>query len=132
MIHLKKHNLFYKKSIANDHNDGSSEFEVVCINNPQNNNDVFFSKDLNVYHKYYQKDFYPWEYPNEALFILCWHCHEELHENTEIAIFDENEKPLERKSWCHKCHGAGFISEYSTVLSGIYSACNGERFNKFD
>jgi 5-methylcytosine-specific restriction endonuclease McrA len=125
---VKTHNLFYKKLTTTDLNNDSSKFEIICINNPEKSNDVFFCKDLHVHHKYYQKGRNPWEYPNEALTTLCWHCHEELHENTEVDIYDESGKFIEKRSPCYKCHGAGSFSEYSHVQNGICFVCNGARF----
>jgi hypothetical protein len=123
--YLNGYNLFYKESTDNEDN---SKFEILCINNPVDSNDVFFCKDLHVHHKYYQKGIYPWQYPDEALTTLCWHCHEKLHENTEIDIYDENRNLIGRKKPCYKCHGAGFLPEYSYHMNGICFACNGERF----
>jgi len=34
---------------------------------------------LNIHHKYYAKDLFPWSYPDEALVTLCSQCHEYLH-----------------------------------------------------
>lgn len=123
--YLNGYNLFYKESLDNE--DGSN-LEILCINNPKDSNDVFFCKDLHVHHKYYQKGLLPWEYPNEALTTLCWHCHEKLHENTEVDIYDEKGKLIGSKQSCYKCHGAGFLPEYSYYKNGICFACNGERF----
>lgn len=124
--YLNGHNLFYKES---NENDDDSKFEILCINNPLDSIDVFFCKDLHVHHKYYRKGLLPWQYPNEALITLCWHCHEELHENTEVKIYDENGEFIGSKQPCYKCHGAGFLPEYSYHMNGICFACNGERFN---
>lgn len=34
-------------------------------------------KQLHIHHTYYEKDKKPWEYPDEALRVLCEDCHEE-------------------------------------------------------
>jgi len=129
IAYLKNYNVYYKENIAAEDNIiEKSKVEILCINNPENSNEVFFCKDLHVHHKYYRKGLNPWEYPNDALTTLCWHCHEELHENTEVAIYDENGKLIGSKSRCYKCHGSGFLPEYSYHMNGICFACNGGRF----
>ena len=37
------------------------------------------TKKLQVHHLYYQDGKKPWEYPNEALVVLCKDCHKESH-----------------------------------------------------
>ena len=37
------------------------------------------TKHLQVHHLYYQDGKKPWEYPNDALVVLCKKCHEETH-----------------------------------------------------
>lgn len=44
---------------------------------------------LNVHHKYYIQGNEPWEYKDEALTVLCEHCHNDEHEdkeNTEMML----------------------------------------------
>lgn len=42
-------------------------------------------KPLNVHHIFYKKDVNPWDYENDDLITLCEHCHNNLHENVNIA-----------------------------------------------
>jgi len=42
---------------------------------------------LNVHHKYYKKNFEPWDYPKESLVTLCQQCHE--REEKYKQYFDE-------------------------------------------
>lgn len=34
---------------------------------------------LNVHHRWYEKGFNPWDYPDEVLICVCEDCHENLH-----------------------------------------------------
>lgn len=47
-------------------------------------------KLLHTHHQYYQLNKMPWEYPDSALITLCWNCHENLHKNNKIKVYDEN------------------------------------------
>jgi len=85
-------------------------------------------KNLHVHHKYYQIGKLAWEYPNEALETLCWHCHEKLHSECEIDILDENGNIIETRKRCNRCLGAGRFPEYNHIQNGICFECNGERF----
>ena len=35
--------------------------------------------EMHVHHKYYKRDTEPWDYPNDALLLLCDNCHRQLH-----------------------------------------------------
>lgn len=37
------------------------------------------TKDLHVHHLYYENGKKPWEYPDDALIVLCKDCHNETH-----------------------------------------------------
>ena len=51
---------------------------------------------LQVHHTYYHDGKYAWDYPDECLTTLCPTCHNEIHLNTEIPIFDFLGNELER------------------------------------
>lgn len=41
---------------------------------------------LMVHHRWYQRGFHPWEYPNNSLITLCEECHEgELEEHSHLS-----------------------------------------------
>lgn len=86
------------------------------------------TKSLHVHHKYYQIGKMAWEYPNTALTTLCWACHEDLHKNTLVDIYDENNKLIDSKNICPRCFGAGWFPEYIHIESGICFMCLGRRF----
>jgi hypothetical protein len=87
---------------------------------------------LQVHHKYYLENKYPWEYSNEALITLCNWCHFELHQKETILVFyEKGGKLLERKLVpCLRCNGTGFLPQFIQVDNGICYRCNGERFEK--
>ena len=45
---------------------------------------------LQVHHKYYIKNKFPWEYRDEAVVSLCFECHEDIHKFAHIMVY-ENE-----------------------------------------
>lgn len=87
-----------------------------------------FIKGLHIHHRYYQDGKLPWEYPDEALQTLCWHCHKELHENTMIEWRNSSGKPIGTLTPCFKCHGAGAFPEYQHVQGGICFQCHGAKY----
>ena len=46
-------------------------------------------KKLNVHHTYYIKGREPWDYPNNALIVLCLNCHELAHERIKAAKYNK-------------------------------------------
>lgn len=85
--------------------------------------------NLHVHHKYYKTSLMAWEYPDESLVTLCWDCHEELHKNTLIPIFSEDEVEGYLTP-CYRCYGAGEFPEFNHIQSGICFRCNGERYEE--
>ena len=41
---------------------------------------------LAVHHKYYKKDFKPWDYQDDAYMVLCTPCHEAVHKAKKIVL----------------------------------------------
>ncbi|HUH26534.1 MAG TPA: hypothetical protein VLY87_07890 [Flavobacterium sp.] len=82
---------------------------------------------LNVHHKYYIKNKYPWQYKLEALITVCSDCHLKIHQVEDILIYDnesfENPEVVER---CLKCSGTGYIEQYNYFMDGICFECNGK------
>lgn len=85
---------------------------------------------LHVHHTYYQKGKLPWEYPDSSLQCLCASCHEELHQNQIIPVYDEKMKSVGHYHYCHRCHGAGWFPEYMHVQAGICFRCRGARYEE--
>jgi hypothetical protein len=85
-------------------------------------------RNLHVHHKYYQIGLSAWEYPNDALLTLCWKCHEDLHKETKIKVFNENGEHLEDRVVCKRCFGAGYFPQFTHVECGRCFRCNGRRF----
>lgn len=85
---------------------------------------------LHVHHKYYQRGKCAWQYPSSALTTLCWNCHRELHQNSKIAVYDENGKPVTQYSVCGKCYGAGWFPQWLHVEEGICFECWGARYKE--
>lgn len=69
------------------------------------------TKELHVHHKYYLKGKAPWEYPNEALEVLCEKCH------TEAKSTNDNFK--REYNICVEIAGSSEIDE---LLSGFLKA----------
>ena len=83
---------------------------------------------LHVHHLYYKLRTKPWEYKDEALITLCWICHEEIHKNSTIDIYNEKGIKINSIKSCKRCYGAGFIPQFKHVQNGICFQCNGSRF----
>ena len=98
----------------------------------ENNTKVnwIFKGGLHIHHKYYINGKKAWEYNNEALITLCYSCHEELHKNETIAIYNNEFELIGNYKYCLRCHGAGILPEYSHVKSGICFRCNGMRYEE--
>lgn len=84
---------------------------------------------LSVHHKYYQEGLMAWEYPDEALLTLCWDCHTELHETTQIDHYDQFGNLIGQLTPCARCFGAGYFPEYTHVENGVCFRCDGRRFD---
>ena len=86
------------------------------------------TRHLHIHHKYYSLNKSPWEYPNDAFQTLCWQCHEELHKNSLIPVFNSNLELVGNYETCSKCYGAGYLPHFSHVQSGVCFQCNGKRY----
>lgn len=83
---------------------------------------------LHIHHKYYLLNKSPWEYPSEALTTLCWKCHEELHANSTIPVYNSLFELTDNYEVCPRCYGAGYFPQFSHVQAGVCFKCNGRRF----
>lgn len=89
-----------------------------------------FMLGLHVHHKYYIEDYFAWEYPNDALITLCQSCHEKIHENQEIPVYNTEFEFQGYYTYCKRCHGAGVFPEYSHVQNGVCFRCDGMRYEE--
>lgn len=89
-----------------------------------------FVKGIHVHHKYYQLSKLPWEYPDEALVSLCWICHENLHANQKVLVYDENMNVVNKYTPCQRCFGAGWIPEFKHFHAGVCFRCGGAKYEE--
>lgn len=88
-------------------------------------------KYLHVHHKYYLINSLPWEYPDDALISLCGTCHQNIHDNEDIPVFNDVSKNVKISlKKCSKCNGSGYISKYYYHMDGICFKCEGNRFEE--
>jgi len=86
---------------------------------------------LHVHHKYYVLEQTPWEYADEALLTLCSNCHEELHNDQSVPVYETRAKLNEMSlTPCGRCGGKGRIPKYDHVQDGICFRCHGARFDE--
>ena len=90
--------------------------------------DWIFMQGLHIHHKYYINEFMAWEYDNDALITLCETCHQELHKNQNVPVYNSEMELLGHYHYCKRCHGAGVFPEYSHVDNGICFRCKGSRY----
>jgi hypothetical protein len=85
-----------------------------------------------VHHTYYVRNNLPWEYPNEALMLVCHTCHTKIHETEKIKVYLSNSKnELCEVTKCTKCNGAGYIPEYNYWQNGVCFQCGGSCFEEW-
>jgi hypothetical protein len=90
---------------------------------------------LQLHHTYYKIGTLPWEYPDECFKVLCKPCHEEIHQNESIPVYDSEDNcscGIESDSYsieqCPRCIGEGYLPQYSHVQDGICFRCWGEGY----
>lgn len=86
---------------------------------------------LQVHHKYYISNKYPWQYNEDVLLTVCINCHENIHKTEEIPVYttiDLLEKRPTQK--CSKCKGTGYLKEYDYYLKGICFECDGKGYEE--
>lgn len=88
--------------------------------NPEN-----LSVNLQIHHTLYIYNRMPWNYENHDLITLCNFCHEELHNNESIIVWDEQKLNKMNSYRCDKCSGKGFFKEYKHISHGICFKCRG-------
>lgn len=85
---------------------------------------------LHVHHTYYILDKLPWEYENSSLVTLCHNCHNDIHRVEEIPVYSTVGDILAKISPCDRCHGTGYLQQYSHVMGGVCFKCNGSKYNR--
>ena len=84
-----------------------------------------------VHHKYYFLNALAWEYPDDALVLLCHKCHFQFHKENTVPIYlDENMIDVMECTPCSRCFGAGHFPEYNHIQNGVCFRCNGARYEE--
>lgn len=89
-------------------------------------------RNLHVHHTYYQYKLDPWQYPTDSLQTLCWSCHEKLHKNEKVPVYDHNGSSINDTflTACARCHSAGWFPEYKKVEYGVCFRCRGAKYEE--
>src|SRR5690606_22115471 len=87
---------------------------------------------LHVHHTYYINGFRPWEYQASSFMTLCCECHDNLHKNQKVPIYNSEEElnKIGELTCCSKCRGTGWFTEYLHVQGGVCFKCNGAKYNE--
>lgn len=84
-----------------------------------------------VHHKYYVLNNLPWEYPDEALMLVCHSCHSDVHQTEKIKVFTDSSLQNEIKfTPCQRCNGTGYLPEFDYFQNGVCFTCNGNLFEQ--
>ncbi|MEO6149946.1 MAG: hypothetical protein ABIN95_09025 [Mucilaginibacter sp.] len=102
--------------------------EAIIINAIKLDAKWIYVRNLHVHHTYYQDGRLPWEYPDIALKVICWSCHEKLHKNETINWLDTNGNIKGELNPCPRCFGAGWFPEYVHVENGVCFECSGAKY----
>lgn len=102
---------------------------IIC--EPISAEDIWgFVKGLHIHHTYYQEGKLAWQYESSSLQTLCWMCHEQLHKDKTVPVWDLEGNEVGRYTNCKRCAGAGYFPEFRHVYSGICFRCDGNRFEE--
>jgi hypothetical protein len=91
------------------------------------------SEALNVHHRYYIYQVFPWKYPDNALVTLCSSCHLLVHKTLPSKVYMKKDGciiPM-KLTPCMRCGGSGYLTEYKHVKNGICFRCRGEKYEEF-
>lgn len=86
--------------------------------------------NLQVHHTLYVFNKLHWEYDDDELETLCNICHEELHNNENVKVWDENKYNQMKFGSCDRCSGKGYIAMFTNVQNGICFKCKGYGYNQ--
>jgi hypothetical protein len=106
------------------------KFTELIKQNKRNEYEWKFMLGLHIHHKYYVKSLLAWEYKDDALVTLCQTCHESIHKEQKIEVYNDEYDLIDHYKYCSRCHGAGVFPEYSHVQNGICFKCNGLRYEE--
>ncbi|WP_034261028.1 hypothetical protein [Altibacter lentus] len=84
---------------------------------------------LEVHHKYYILNNFPWEYDDIALITVCRECHQEIHDNHKIPVWNQDMLNIIEFGSCNRCDGKGYLKEYKHVENGRCFKCSGSGSN---
>ncbi len=100
----------------------TSEIKMVKVTNP-----LF----AHIHHKYYSGESLAWEYPDDALILLCHKCHSNFHRDNKVPYYEnETMEDVLELTPCSRCYGAGHFAEYNHVENGICFRCRGARYEE--
>jgi 5-methylcytosine-specific restriction endonuclease McrA len=85
--------------------------------------------NLQVHHKKYILNKFPWDYENKDLQTLCNYCHSDVHEKMDVPVYNEDGNIVLDYNNCERCDGTGYLTEYKHVQGGICFGCRGARFS---
>lgn len=112
----------------------SLRIPFTTINNFEYNNTTVNRVILDLHHRYYIQGRKPWEYDDDCFLPLCRECHNNVHLNQAIPLYQENSSNSEiinenlQLIQCDRCHGEGYISRYQHIQNGICFKCWGDGF----
>lgn len=90
-----------------------------------------YIKGLNIHHKCYRVGLLPWEYKDDELITYCFECHEGVHKNERIPVYEENSKIIKTYfTNCIRCNGVGWLPYYNHVENGICFRCKGAKYEE--
>lgn len=86
---------------------------------------------LHVHHTYYINHHLPWEYDDESLITLCSDCHQTLHNENNVPVYEDKflSQNLNYRK-CIRCSGSGYVSKYHYYINGICFGCNGSKYEE--
>jgi hypothetical protein len=89
---------------------------------------------LEVHHEHYILDRVPWNYPEELLVTMCQSCHQRLHDQHKIFVYEEIGGQLVRRNLvpCSRCSGNGYFPQWEHVENGVCFRCRGSGFEKIE
>jgi hypothetical protein len=108
------------------------EFEII----DGNSTIVFHHTDrkiwIHVHHKFYIKNFLPWQYASQDLISYCNWCHFEFHKENKVKIFELISGELHELNYstCRRCNGAGWFPEYRKIQNGVCFRCHGLKYEE--
>jgi hypothetical protein len=85
--------------------------------------------NMQIHHTLYIYNKLPWDYNQKYLTTLCNHCHQKLHNDSTVNIWDQNELHKMEFGHCDRCAGKGHLPQYRKIQNGICFKCQGFGYN---